>query len=184
MNETKLAAKYRSSILITMPEECLILATGGTIDKVYFDAKSEYAVGDPQITEVLRQAHVSLPCRLLSLMRKDSLEMNEADRLKIRETIESVDNRMILVTHGTDTMTETGLSLKGIPGKTIVLTGALLPARFRDNDAIFNIGFAMGVVQALPAGVYIAMNGQVYDPARVRKDRQENRFVEVPEGRN
>jgi L-asparaginase len=88
---------------------------------------------------------------------------------------------MILVTHGTDTMTETGKALRGIPGKTIVLTGALLPARFRDNDAIFNIGFALAAVQALPEGVYIAMNGQIHEPSRVRKDRQQNCFVAIDE---
>lgn len=162
-----------------MREECLILTTGGTIDKVYFDAKSSYAVGDPQIGEVLRQAHVDLAHRIVPLMRKDSLELTGEDRAVIRRAIEESDNRMVLVTHGTDTMTETGVFLAGIPGKTIVLTGALLPARFRDNDAIFNIGFALAAVQALAAGVYIAMNGRLHDPSRVRKDRGQNRFVEV-----
>lgn len=162
-----------------MDERSLIITTGGTIDKVYFDAQSDYAVGDPQIEEVLRQAHVSLPHRILPLMRKDSLDMTLADRDAIRSVIEAAEEPRILVTHGTDSMTDTGCHLKGIPGKTIVLTGALLPARFRDNDAIFNIGFALAAVQALQPGVYIAMNGRIYDPARVRKDRQQNRFVEV-----
>ena len=160
-----------------MTKECFILTTGGTIDKVYFDAKSSYAVGDPQIEEVLRLAQVNLPYRVHSLMRKDSLEISDEDRKIIREAIESVDNQMVLVTHGTDTMAETGRFLKGIPSKTIVLTGSLQPARFRDNDAIFNIGFALAAVQALPAGVYVAMNGQFYDPDLVRKDRKNNCFV-------
>ena len=164
-----------------MQEKCLIITTGGTIDKVYFDAKSEYEVGDPQIGEVLRLAHVALPYRVLPLMRKDSLEMTPADREAIRAAIESADERMILLTHGTDTMTVTGKALKGISGKTIVLTGALLPARFRDNDAIFNIGFALAAVQSLPDGVYIAMNGRIHDPERVRKDREQNCFVEIDE---
>lgn len=162
-----------------MDEACLIVTTGGTIDKVYFDEKSTYAVGEPQIGEVLRQAHVDLPHRLLPLMRKDSLELTREDRQLLRQAIEAAGNRMVLVTHGTDTMTETGVFLLGIPGKTIVLTGALMPARFRENDAIFNIGFALGAVQALPEGVYIAMNGRLYDPRRVRKNRVLNRFVEV-----
>lgn len=166
-----------------MKDACLILTTGGTIDKVYFDAKSSYAVGDPQIGEVLRQAHVDLPHQILPLMRKDSLEMTEADRQLIREAIEEADCGRVLVTHGTDTMTDTGVFLSGIPGKTIVLTGALLPARFRDNDAVFNIGFALAAAQVLPSGVYIAMNGRLYDPHRVRKDREQNRFVEVAEVR-
>jgi L-asparaginase len=165
-----------------MEEACLIITTGGTIDKVYFDAKSSYSVGDPQIEEVFRQAHVSLPHTVVPLMRKDSLELTDEDRARIRQAIESADNRMVLVTHGTDTMTETGKFLAGIPGKTIVLTGALLPARFRENDAIFNIGFALAATQALPPGVYIAMNGRIYDPARVRKDREHNRFVGITDG--
>jgi L-asparaginase len=164
-----------------MDETCLIITTGGTIDKVYFDAKSSYSVGDPQIEEVFRQAHVSLPHTVVPLMRKDSLELTDQDRVLIRETILGSDNRMVLVTHGTDTMTETGKFLAGIPGKTIVLTGALIPARFRENDAIFNIGFALAATQALPAGVYIAMNGRIYDPDRVLKDREANKFVEIEE---
>lgn len=165
-----------------MDESCLIITTGGTIDKVYFDAKSSYAVGDPQIEEVFRQAHVTLPHTVVPLMRKDSLELTHDDRLLIRQTIEAAANRMVLVTHGTDTMTETGRFLTGIPGRTIVLTGALLPARFRENDAIFNIGFALAAMQALAPGVYIAMNGRIYNPERVRKDREQNRFVEISEG--
>jgi L-asparaginase len=162
-----------------MKDACLIITTGGTIDKVYFDAKSTYAVGDPQIEEVLRQAHVDLPHDVLPLMRKDSLELTTGDRQQIRQAIEASAVDRVLVTHGTDTMTDTGIFLAGIPDKTIVLTGALTPARFRENDAIFNIGFALAAVQVLPPGVYIAMNGRLYDPHRVRKDRDRNRFVEI-----
>lgn len=164
---------------VNTAEPLLILTTGGTIDKVYFDAKSTFAVGDPQIGEVLRQAHVDLEHRILPLMRKDSLELTEADRAVIRQAVEAAPEQRILVTHGTDTMTETAKHLQGLPGKTLVLTGALQPARFRENDAVFNIGFALAAAQVLPHGVYIAMNGRLYDPARVRKDRENNRFVEV-----
>jgi L-asparaginase len=162
-----------------MTQECLILTTGGTIDKVYFDAKSDYLVGDPQIGEVLRQAQVEGPLRIQPLLRKDSLEMTADDRELIRKAIAAAPEERILVTHGTDTMTETGLALRDLPGKTVVLTGALLPARFRDNDAIFNIGFALAAVQCLPAGVYICMNGCIHDPAKVKKDREQNRFVSL-----
>lgn len=161
--------------------EILIVTTGGTIDKVYFDAKSAYTVGDPQIEEVMRQAHVDLPYRLHPLMRKDSLELTDADRKHIRETLINAEHERILLTHGTDTMTETASFLEPMPGKTVVLTGALLPARFRDNDAVFNIGFALAALQTLPHGVYIAINGRIYNPHRVRKDRNRNRFVEVEE---
>ena len=165
-----------------MEHEVLILTTGGTIDKIYFDAKSTYSVGDPQIGEVLREAHVTLPHRIVSLMRKDSLDLTDGDRTLIRQFIETSDHSRVLVTHGTDTMTRTAGALEGIPGKTIVLTGALMPARFKDNDAIFNIGFALGALQALPEGVHIAIGGCIYNPARVRKDRQLNRFIEVSDG--
>ncbi len=165
-----------------MQHEVLILTTGGTIDKVYFDAKSTYSVGDPQIGEVLRQAHVTLPYRIVSLMRKDSLDLTGEDRELIRKYIQTSEHSLVLVTHGTDTMTKTAAALKGIPGKTIVLTGALMPARFKDNDAIFNIGFALGALQALPEGVYISIGGCIHDPSRVRKDRQLNRFIEITNG--
>jgi len=165
-----------------MQHEVLILTTGGTIDKVYFDAKSSYSVGDPQIGDVLREAHVTLPHRIVSLMRKDSLDLTDEDRDLIRKFIQTHEHSLVLVTHGTDTMTRTAEALKGIPGKTIVLTGALMPARFKDNDAIFNIGFALGALQALPEGVHIAIGGCIYDPCKVRKDRQMNRFIEIPDG--
>ena len=138
-------------------------------------------MGDPQIGEVFRQAHVSLSHEILPLMRKDSLELTDADRSGIRDAVVAAEHSAILVTHGTDTMTDTAKFLSGIPGKTIVLTGALIPARFRENDAIFNIGFALAAVQVLPTGVYIAMNGRIYDPAIVRKDREANSFVEIEE---
>ncbi len=162
-----------------MNDECLILTTGGTIDKIYFDALSSYSIGESEVGKLLNLGHVALPYKIVSLMRKDSLELDDADRALIRKTVEDSSNRMILVTHGTDTMTETGKALTGISGKTIVLTGALLPARFRDNDAIFNIGFALATVQAMPEGVYIGMNGRIHDPHQVRKDRENNCFVEI-----
>lgn len=162
-----------------MKDECLILTTGGTIDKIYFDALSSYSIGESEVGKLLSHGHVALPYKIVSLMRKDSLELDDADRALIRKTIEESSNRMILVTHGTDTMTETGKALTGISGKTIVLTGALLPARFRDNDAIFNIGFALATVQAMPEGVFICMNGRIHDPHKVRKDREINCFVEI-----
>lgn len=165
-----------------MSEPCLILTTGGTIDKVYFDAKSTYAVGEPQIADVLRQAHVTESFTVQSLMRKDSLELDEGDRRQIRAAIEASSARRILVTHGTDTMTETAALLEPLTDRTIVLTGALLPARFRDNDAIFNIGFAWAAVQMLPPGIYIAMHGAVFRPGEVRKDRELNRFVAIRRG--
>jgi L-asparaginase len=159
-----------------MLQHLTIVATGGTIDKIYFDDKSAYQIGAPQIGEILKQLGVAFEFEVIALMRKDSLHMDDADRDLIRRTIAAQPHRHVLVTHGTDTMVETARALAGIVGKTIVLTGALNPARFQGSDAVFNIGCAVGAIQALPDGVYIAMNGRVWDPARVRKNREANRF--------
>ncbi|MDQ2697091.1 MAG: asparaginase domain-containing protein [Pseudomonadota bacterium] len=156
-----------------------IFTTGGTIDKLYFDAMSEYAIGEPQIGQVLHEALVAFDYEVESLLKKDSLDLTDADRDLIRRRVEADPARLILVTHGTDTMVETGRRLAGIPGKVIVLTGSLSPARFKLTDAVFNIGLAVGAVQSLPEGAYIAMNGRIYDPARTRKNRAANRFEEL-----
>lgn len=153
-----------------------ILTTGGTIDKVYFDQLSEFQIGDPQIAEILRPVHPAFEYEIQAVLRKDSLDLTDADRGLIRGAVETVAGDRVLITHGTDTMRETALALRGIPRKTIVLTGALAPARFKESDATFNIGFALACVQTLPAGVYLAMNGCVFDPAAVRKNRARNTF--------
>ena len=154
----------------------LVLTTGGTIDKVYFDASSEYEIGAPTVPAVFEEAGVTLPWRLESLMRKDSLQLDDDDRSVIRSTCEQAPESHILLTHGTDTMAATAEKLIGIPGKTIVLTGALAPARFRTTDAIFNLGLALGALQSLQPGVYIAMNGTVFPAGKVRKNHAAGRF--------
>jgi len=156
-----------------------VVTTGGTIDKVYFDAKSDYQIGAPQIGEILAQLGVAFEFDVVPVLRKDSLEMTDADRTAIRNTVEQQPHRHILITHGTDTMVETARALAGIAGKTIVLTGALNPARFQGSDAVFNIGCAVGAVQTLDHGVWIAMNGRIWDPAQVRKNRAANRFEQI-----
>ncbi|HET7299600.1 MAG TPA: asparaginase domain-containing protein [Oleiagrimonas sp.] len=156
-----------------------IITTGGTIDKIYFDAKSDYQIGAPQIGDILNQLGVAFQFDVASILRKDSLEMTDADRQLVRATIEAQPHRHVLVTHGTDSMVETARVLEGIPGKVIVLTGALNPARFQGSDAVFNVGCAVGAVQTLDEGVWIAMNGRVWDPRKVRKNRQANRFEAV-----
>ena len=154
----------------------LVLTVGGTIDKVYFDASSEYEVGEPTVPHIFQIASVTLDYSLVPLMRKDSLEMNDDDRVKIRATCEQAVETTILITHGTDTMSETAKALEGIQGKTIVLTGAMAPARFRETDAVFNIGCATGAVQSLPPGVYLAMNGRIFPAGQVHKNREERCF--------
>ena len=153
-----------------------IFAVGGTIDKIYFDAASEFKVGEPQIGELLHEANVTFNYRVTSLMRKDSLEMTEADRQRIREAVEQCECERILITHGTDTMADTARALLGVENRAVVLTGAMQPARLRVSDAIFNIGFAIGTLLLVPHGIYVAMNGQVFDPANLKKNRSAHRF--------
>ncbi len=154
-----------------------IFTTGGTIDKVYFDALSEYQIGPTTITDMLRENNVYVAHSVTQLMRKDSLELTDNDRAAIHAAVSKSSSAQILVTHGTDTMVQTGCFLSDIPGKTIVLTGAMQPATLRASDAAFNVGFALAAVQSLPAGVYIAMNGQIFDPAKTKKDRAAGRFM-------
>ncbi len=156
--------------------ELAIVTTGGTIDKTYFDAKSDYQIGAPQIGEILTQLEVAFRFTVIPILRKDSLEITDDDRELIRSTIAAQPQRHVLVTHGTDTMVATARVLAGIPDKVIVLTGALNPARFQGSDAVFNIGCAVGAVQSAAEGVWIAMNGRIWDPAAVRKNREANRF--------
>ena len=162
-----------------MISKLLIITTGGTIDKIYFDDKSDYQVGEPQISQILHAMHVAFDFEVIALMRKDSLHIGDKERALIRATVEASDASHVLITHGTDSMKETAETLGGIEGKTIVLTGALNPARFKDSDAVFNIGCAIGAVQALQPGVYLAMNGKVWIPSEVRKNVRANRFEPI-----
>jgi L-asparaginase len=155
-----------------------IFAVGGTIDKVYFDRLSDYKVGEPGCSEILKDANVSFPYECESILRKDSLNMTDKDRREVFDKVSADPARCIVITHGTDTMIDTAQTLKAIPDKTIVLTGAMQPARFKSSDAEFNIGTAVAAVQLLSPGVYIAMNGRIFDPDKVRKNRKLNRFEE------
>ena len=157
------------------------ITTGGTIDKIYFDAMSRFEVGESQIDHILGEGLVAFDYDVVPLFRKDSLELTDADRSKLREYVAADDATHYVVTHGTDTMAETAAALAGVEGKVIVLTGALSPARFKTTDAVFNVGLAIGAAQLAPPGVYIAMSGQVFAGDRVRKNRELNRFELVPD---
>ena len=155
-----------------------IFSVGGTIDKIYFDQKSRYEVGEPKITDILQEANVTFDYRIESLMKKDSLEMNDADRRLIARKVRTSPLDRVLITHGTDTMIETALALRAIENKTIVLTGSMAPARFQLSDAAFNVGAAVAAVQVLAPGVYIVANGRIFNPQNIRKNREMNRFEE------
>ncbi|MHC1724694.1 MAG: asparaginase domain-containing protein [Syntrophobacteraceae bacterium] len=156
-----------------------IYTTGGTIDKVYFDNLSDYEVGEPQVVEILKEANAALEYEVEEIARKDSLDLTEEDRQRLRQRIEADLHRLILITHGTDTMVQTARHLLHITDKVIVFTGALTPARFRNSDAAFNIGCAIGALQSLPPGVYIAMSGRVFPADKVRKNRKAGCFEEI-----
>ncbi len=152
------------------------ITTGGTIDKVYFDDLSQFEIGESVVQHVLSEGLVEFEYDVVSLMQKDSLEMDDEDRQKLRDYIENDDASHYIITHGTDTMAETASVLSDLDGRTIVLTGSLSPARFKTTDAVFNVGMAVAAVQVAGPGVYIAMSGQVFDAGAVRKNRAENRF--------
>ncbi len=152
------------------------ITTGGTIDKVYFDALSQFEIGDSPIDAILADALVDFEYDVVPMFRKDSLELTDNDRQKLKQFIEADDVDRYVISHGTDTMVETAEMLNDLPGRTIVLTGALSPARFKTTDAIFNVGMAVAAVQTAATGVYIAMSGQVFTAGSVRKNRAENRF--------
>lgn len=153
-----------------------IFTTGGTIDKVYFDANSEFSIGDSLVPELLAESGISGGYRINELARKDSLEMTDDDRAAIHQAVLACTSDRILITHGTDTMAETAQALATVKDRTIVLVGAMQPARMRRTDAPFNLGFAWAAVQLLPPGVYIAMNGEVFEAGAVRKNRLAGRF--------
>ncbi len=152
------------------------ITTGGTIDKIYFDALSQFEVGESVIEHVLKDGRVDFDYDVVALFQKDSLEIHDDDRKLLRDYIEKDDATHYVITHGTDTMPETASVLSDLDGRTIVLTGALTPARFKTTDAVFNVGMAVATLQVAKPGVYIAMSGQVFEAGAVRKNRAENRF--------
>ena len=155
-----------------------IFTTGGTIDKTYFDKKDNYHVGEPQVGGVLERANVMIDYDVVSIMRKDSLDLSDDDRELIKNTIAADAAKNIVVTHGTDSMVKTAQVLREIPDKTIVFTGSMYPAQYRDSDAVFNMGCALTAAQTLPPGVYIAINGRIFNPATAVKNVAKNRFEE------
>jgi len=153
-----------------------ILTMGGTIDKVYFDARSSFQVGESNVDRLLKEVNVGFDYRMESLFKKDSLDLTEADRQQALAKVRAESCDRILITHGTDTMIETARCLQAVTGKTIVLTGAMQPLLFKHSDAVFNIGFALGVLLSRSPGVYIAMNGGIFLPDEVHKNREMGMF--------
>ena len=153
-----------------------ILTCGGTFDKVYHDALSEYTIGATCVPEILAEAGMRDHWELIEVMRKDSLEMDDADRQTLRQAAMACSALHLVIIHGTDTMVDSATALADIPDKTLVFTGAMTPARFRQTDAMFNTGFAIAAALTAPTGVYVAMGGQLYRHDQVKKNRAQGCF--------
>jgi L-asparaginase len=160
-----------------------IFVTGGTFDKEYNELTGSLAFKDTHLPEMLRLGRSRVDVSVRTLMMIDSLDMTDADRAIVVEQCRQVAETRIVITHGTDTMVETAAELaRAMPadaGKTIVLTGAMIPYAFGSSDGLFNLGSALSFVQALPPGVYLAMNGRCFEWNRVRKNRQTGAFEDL-----
>lgn len=157
-----------------------ILVTGGTFDKTYDEIGGRLSFGETHVPEMLRLGRARVDIRIQTLMMVDSLDMRDADRQAIVSACLLCPESQIVVTHGTDTMVETAAALAGgVPGKTIVLTGAMIPYAFGSSDGLFNLGSALSFVQALKPGVYVAMNGRCFPWDGVRKNRDSGIFESV-----
>ena len=157
-----------------------ILVTGGTFDKEYNEHTGQLVFKDTNVAEMLRLGRSRVEVTIRTLMMVDSLEMNEADRDLIVQNCLQSDEDRIVITHGTDTMTDTAAAVaRDVTGKTVVLTGAMIPYAFGSSDGLFNLGSALSFVQVLPPGVYIAMNGKCFPWDRVRKNRDRGEFEEI-----
>ncbi len=155
-----------------------ILITGGTIAKTYDDIRGELIFDKDHLAKMISQARITKPLSSKLLFLKDSLHMDDSDRALIKEAILGSRSKNILVLHGTDTMVESAKYIGEVGDKRVVFTGAMVPYALKNSDALFNFGFALGVVERLESGVYIAMNAKVFKRDRVQKDRGEGVFIE------
>jgi L-asparaginase len=157
-----------------------ILVTGGTFDKEYNERTGQLFFKDTHIAEMLRLGRSRVEVTIRTVMMIDSLEMSDADRALIVQNCLQSEEERIVITHGTDTMAETAAAVAGaVTGKTVVLTGAMIPYAFGSSDGLFNLGSALSFVQVLPPGVYLSMNGKCFRWDKVRKNRERGEFEEI-----
>lgn len=163
-----------------MNEAVRLFVTGGTFDKEYDEIHGTLEFRDTHLPDMLTMARSRVDVRVRTLMMVDSLEMTDADRALIAHNCRDVPEKYIVITHGTDTMVDTARVLaEEVPGKTIVLTGAMIPITFGSSDGLFNLGGALTAVQVLRSGVYVIMNGRVFPWDNVRKNRQTGVFEAI-----
>ena len=158
----------------------LFIQMGGTIDKDYPKVWKAYnfEITDPAVTRVLEQANPVFAYQVVSSCKKDSMDITKADRQALKQLCEAAKENHIVITHGTDTMSNTAEFLSKIKEKTIIITGSARPERFSNSDAGFNIGVAVGAIKWVLPGVYIAMNGVVAEWRTVQKDPKTGKFIE------
>jgi L-asparaginase len=157
-----------------------IIVTGGTFDKTYDEISGRLSFGTTHLPEMLRLGRSRVETTIESLMMIDSLDMTDADRARIVQSCIHCPETRIVITHGTDTMVETArVVAQAVSGKTVVLTGAMVPYAFGSSDGLFNLGSALSFAEVLSPGVYIAMNGQHFPWNRVRKNRETGVFERV-----
>jgi len=157
------------------------IQTGGTIDKDYPRPTKGYAfeISEPAVERILKKLNPSFDYEILSVLKKDSFDITEEDREVIYQTCKKQKNNRIIITHGTDTMIETAMKLSDIKNKVIILTGSMKPERFSDSDAPINVGVALGAINILKDGIYIAMYGRVFKWNRVKRNPGTGQFTEV-----
>jgi len=157
------------------------IQTGGTIDKAYPRILKSYGfeIADPAVGRILERVRPNFTVKIVPLLRKDSLDLTDKDRKLIYHACLTELGEKIIITHGTDTMIQTAHVLRSIKNKTIILTGALLPETMRDSDAMFNIGVAIGAVQTLGYGVYVAMSGRIYPWDACKKSEKTCKFIHI-----
>ena len=157
-----------------------IFITGGTFDKEYNELNGQLYFKDTHLQELLTMGRSQVPVEIRTLMMVDSLEMTDQDRELIAYQCNNCEEDKIVITHGTDTMAETAkLLAEKVNGKTVVLTGAMIPIKFGSSDGLFNLGSALAFAQSLSSGVYVAMNGRYFHWDNVRKNKETGVFEEI-----
>jgi L-asparaginase len=157
-----------------------IFITGGTFDKEYNELTGKLYFNDSHVSDLLEMGRCHVPVQVRTLMMVDSLEMTDEDRQMIVHNCLHCEEEHIVITHGTDTMSDTALQIaEKVKNKTVVLTGAMIPIKFGSSDGLFNLGGAVAFAQALPHGVYVAMNGRYFKAGHVKKNKETGKFEEI-----
>jgi L-asparaginase len=176
----RLTKNISTTNLIWITMKITFITTGGTIDKDYPEGPGAYdfEIGEPAIKRILENVKPNFDYEIIPVFKKDSLDITEDDRKKVVQTCKDINSERIIITHGSDTMLQSAQALNAVQNKVIVLTGAMRPEWFKDSNAHFNIGYAIGIISFLKPGVYIAMHGRVYPWEKCTREEGTGRFIE------